>query len=84
MGATAVQGRCADELVFDHLPKNMDVQSYRRTFAQALYLTYVPERTLPPDCTRLRPSEYDANATCKVSEASGHHRVSIVLNHYLR
>lgn len=79
-----VKGRDPKEHVFAHIPKDMDVQSYRRASAQERYLSYASERALPPPNKRLKPADYDADATRQVSRALGHERKSIVLTHYLR
>ncbi|GCE18567.1 site-specific integrase [Dictyobacter kobayashii] len=42
-----IEGRAPHEHVFEHMPKNMDVQSYRRASAQARYRQHAPGRTLP-------------------------------------
>lgn len=80
----AVAGRLPDEHVFEHIPGRIDVHSYRRAYAQALYLHYAPDRQLPPVSGRLRRSDYDYAAAQKVSLALGHNRVDIVARHYLR
>ncbi len=72
------------ERVFVHIPGHLDVHSYRRLFAQALYLSYAPGRTLPPADGRLKRSDYDRDAAQKVSEALGHNRIDVVLRHYIR
>ena len=79
-----VEGRNPDEHVFSHLPKNMDIHSYRREYAQALYLYLAPGRTLPSPQGRLKPSDYDRVAALTVSEQLGHHRLDVMLRHYLR
>lgn len=70
--------------VFARIPKHLDVHSYRREYAQALYLHYAPGRSLPPATGRLKPSDYDRDAAQRVSRALGHNRVDVVLRHYLR
>ncbi len=78
-----VSGRKPDEHVFDHIPKHMDVHSYRREYAQTLYLFHA-DRELPPPGGRLRQSGYDLGAVQRVSWALGHNRLDVVLRHYLR
>jgi integrase len=77
-------GRAADDLVFPHIPKHLDVHSYRREYAQALYLYHAPGRSLPSPTGRLRASDYDRDAAQRVTEALGHNRVDVVLRHYIR
>ncbi len=79
-----VAGLDPETLVFDHIPKHLDVHSYRRGYAQALYLHYAPERELPPVTGRLKPTDYDRTAVQRVSWALGHNRLDVVLRHYLR
>lgn len=79
-----VAGRDPAEHVFDHVPKNMDVQSYRRASAQQRYRNEAPDRELPPTDKRLTPADYDARAVHIVTRALGHERKSIALTHYLR
>ena len=78
------QGRDPEALVFTRIPKHVDVHSYRREFAQALYLQYAPGRSLLPATGRLKRSDYDHQAAERVSLALGHRRVSVVTRHYLR
>ncbi|HEX6479582.1 MAG TPA: integrase [Ktedonobacteraceae bacterium] len=80
----ASAGRDPDASVFARIPKHMDVHSYRREYAQALYLVYAPGRALPPATGRLKRSDYDREAAEQVSHALGHRRVDVVLKHYLR
>lgn len=70
--------------VFARIPKHLDVHSYRREYAQALYLHYAPGQSLPPATGRLKRSEYDRGAAQRVSRALGHNRVDVVLRHYIR
>lgn len=78
------EGRQDDEPVFSRIPKHLDVHSYRRVYAQALYLSLAPGRLLPPQTGRLNPRTYDAEAVMAVSKALGHRRKDVVLHHYLR
>ena len=77
------EGRQDDERAFESIPRHLDVHSYRRGYAQSLYLSLAPGRSLPPS-GRLKPGDYDVEAVQYVSKALGHNRVSIVLQHYLR
>jgi integrase len=79
-----VKGRKPEELVFDHIPKHMDVHAYRREYAQALYLVHAPGRSLPSPKGLLRREDYDLSAAQRVSWALGHNRLDVVLRHYLR
>ncbi len=79
-----VAGRDPGALVFERIPKHLDVHSYRREFAQAFYLLLAPGRSLLPATGRLKRSDYDRQAAEKVSLALGHKRVSVVTRHYLR
>jgi integrase len=79
-----VQGRKADERVFDRLPVHADIHALRREYAQALYQQYAPDRDLPPPQGKLDASHYDKAAALRVSEALGHRRLDVVLRHYLR
>lgn len=78
-----ITGRQADERIFDHIPKHMDVHAYRREYAQALYLFHAG-RELPPLAGRLKRCDYDLSAVQRVSWALGHNRLDVVLRHYLR
>ncbi|HEX3643206.1 MAG TPA: hypothetical protein VHV10_18110 [Ktedonobacteraceae bacterium] len=77
-------GRAADDLVFPRIPKHLDIHSYRREYAQALYLYHAPSWSLPSPTGRLRASDYDRDAAQRVTEALGHNRVDVVLRHYIR
>lgn len=72
------------ELAFARIPKHLDVHSYRRAYAQALYLYHAPGRSLPPAQGRLKPRDYDRAAAKCVTEALGHNRIDVVLRHYVR
>jgi len=78
------EGRLDDERVFPTIPRHLDIHAYRRMYAQSLYLTLSQGRSLPSPTGRLRRSEYDTDAVLHVSQALGHHRTAIVLQHYLR
>jgi integrase len=78
------EGRQDDEQVFARIPKHLDVHSYRRSYAQALYLSLAPGRSLPPPAGHLGPNTCDADAVMAVSKALGHRRKDVVLHHYLR
>lgn len=77
-------GRAEQELVFSRIPKHLDIHSYCRAYAQALYLSYAPGWKLPPSEGRLRQSDYNLEAVQAVSQALGHFRSDVVLRHYLR
>src|SRR5207302_9182625 len=79
-----VQGRAPHERVFDHIPRHMDVHSYRRDSAQRRYLQHAPGQALPPVEGRLGRDDYDPAAAQQVSWALGHNRLDVVLRHYLR
>lgn len=77
-------GRTDEERVFPHIPKHLDVHAYRREFAQALYLSYAPGRSLPPAEGRLKPDDYDRVAAQRTTLALGHARIDVLTRHYLR
>jgi len=79
-----LSGSDPEALVFTRIPKHLDVHSYRREYAQALYLYYAPDRGLPPAQGRLKPRDYDREAAQRVSWALGHNRIDVVIRHYLR
>ena len=79
-----IQDRPPDAHVFEHLAKHMDIHSYRRQYAQALYQYYAPGRELPPAQGRLKRNTYDRDAAERVSWSLGHNRIDVVLRHYLR
>ena len=66
-----VQGRAPHEKVFDHIPRHMDVHSYRRDSAQSRYLQHAPGQALPPVEGRLRREDYDPATTQEVSWTLG-------------
>jgi len=79
---SVVEGRDPDAPVFDHLPSDTDIHSYRRQFAQDLYVL-LSGRALPP-AGRLHTRDLDRDAALVVSRQLGHLRISIVTDHYLR
>ncbi len=82
--AAAREGLADEDRVFPRIPKHLDVHSYRREYAQALYLFHAPGRSLPPATGRLRHMDYDRDAAYEVTLALGHNRVDVVLRHYIR
>jgi integrase len=79
-----IEGRDPGEHLFTRMPKNMDIQSYRRASAQERYQLLAPGRELPPaDTERIKPTDYDATAVQEVSESLGHsrRRRATILNH---
>ena len=72
------------DIVFPRIPSHLDVHSYRREYAQALYLYHAPNRPLPPTLGRLKANDYDRDAAYQVTLALGHNRIDVVLRHYLR
>jgi integrase len=86
----AKEGLAEQEIVFLRIPKHLDVHSYRREYAQALYLYYVEcnsslqQARLPPSTGRLKCKDYDRGAAEKVTRALGHNRIDVVLWHYIR
>lgn len=75
--------RGPDERIFARIPIRLDIQSYRRAYAQALYCEQ-GRRALPAPTGRLRPGTVDAERVLYVSRALGHERVDVTLRHYLR
>jgi len=80
---SVVAERKAEERVFARLP-DTEMHSYRREYAQALYLYHAPGWELPPATGRLQRTDYDLEAVMRVSRALGHNRREVVLNNYLR
>jgi hypothetical protein len=78
------EGLAAEDLVFPRIPKHMDIHSYRREYAQALYLQYAPGFSLPPSQGRLKRGSYHRDAALAVTRALGHNRIEVVLSHYIR
>ncbi len=73
-----------EDLVFLRIPKHLDVHSYRREFAQALYLYHAPGYSLPPTEGRLKRKDYNRDAAEDVTHALGHGRIDVILRHYIR
>ena len=78
-----IEGRDREAHVFERLPSNMDIHSYRRQFAQELY-EYLSGRPLPPQHGRLLADDFDADAALQVSRCLGHNRIDIIFGHYIR
>jgi hypothetical protein len=76
-------GKKDDDKVFARIPSALDVHACRRSYAQALYKT-MTTKPLPPAAGRLPPGSYDQEAVDFVSLCLGHHRLDVVLRHYLR
>jgi integrase len=77
-------GLSNEDRIFQRIPKHLDVHSYRREYAQAVYLYHAPGRSLPPALGRLKRKEYDRAAAYEVTLALGHNRIDVVLRHYIR
>lgn len=78
-----IAGRPAGERVFPRILGRLDVQSYRRAYAQDLYCED-GRRPLPPAHGRLTPGSVDVERALLVSRALGHDRLDVTLRHYLR
>ncbi len=78
-----VIGRSPEERVVPRVPVRLDVQSYRRQYAQDLY-TEGGVRPLPSPTGRLVPGSVDLPRALYVARALGHERIDVVLRHYLR
>jgi hypothetical protein len=78
------EGLADEDVVFPRIPRHLDVHSYRREYAQALYLYYAPGRDLPPPTGRLKREDYDRDAAEEVTHALGHNRIDVVIRHYIR
>jgi integrase len=78
------EGLAENDRIFQRIPKHLDVHSYRREYAQAVYLYHAPGRSLPPVLGRLKRSDYDRAAVYEVTLALGHNRIDVVLRHYIR
>lgn len=78
------------ERVFERVPAAMDVHHYRSQYASELYKSLArPIETLERKekyfCRGdLKGTVYDRAAMLQTSEALGHHRISVIAEHYLR
>jgi integrase len=77
------EGLADEDQIFPRIPKHLDVHSYRREYAQALYLYHAPGYSLPP-AGRLKRGSYNREAAEQVTHALGHNRIDVVLRHYIR
>lgn len=80
---SVLEERDPDAHVFDRLPSDTDIHSYRRQFAQELY-EHLSSRPLPSREGRLRSAELDRDAALVVSHQLGHNRIDIIFGHYIR
>lgn len=89
----AVVDRCrqaGDNIVWDKVPKAMDVHHYRSQYATALYKELARDINDVPRAERfycrgdLKGVVYDRKAMLEVSESLGHSRESVIAEHYLR
>ena len=78
-----VQGRPPGDLLCPHVPVRIDVHSYRRAYAQQLYMDG-GRLALPPVAGRLPRGSIDHERALVVAHALGHGRVDVVVRHYLR
>ncbi len=78
-----VADRPPGEHLVERVPARLDVQSYRRLYAQGLYCEG-GRRTLPPGEGRLPRGAVDRERALYVSRALGHERSDVTVRHYLR
>lgn len=78
-----VAGRAPNDRLFPRVPSRLDVHSYRRLYAQALYGER-GRRPLPPPDDRLAPGSVDPERGLYVVRALGHNRLDVLTRHYLR
>jgi integrase len=78
-----VEDRAPNEHVFTRISGLLDIQSYRRQFAQELY-EQLSGKPLPPVEGRLRSADLDRKAALEVSRRLGHNRIDVIFGHYLR
>ncbi len=78
-----VAARLPEDLLFPRIPVRLDIHSYRRAYAQALYREG-DTRLLPPREGRLPRGSVDRERALYVSRALGHERIDVVVRHYLR
>lgn len=81
--SSVTSGRDAAETIFPRVPVRLDIHSYRRAYAQALYCAGTT-RPLPAPEGRLAPGSIDQERALYVSHALGHARIDIMTRHYLR
>jgi integrase len=75
-----VSGRPADAHVFARIPRMLDIQSYRRQFAQELY-EHLAGRPLPPRERRMQVALLDCEAALFVSRCLGHNRLEVLASY---
>ncbi len=78
-----VADRPPDERLVGRVPARLDIQAYRRLYAQGLYCEG-GRRVLPPGEGRLPRGVIDRERALYVSRALGHERIDITVRHYLR
>ncbi len=78
-----VEGRSPDEHIFTRVSGLLDIHSYRRQFAQDLYVL-LSGKPLPPQEGRLQSADFDKDTALAVSKELGHNRVDIIFSHYIR
>ena len=75
-----VSGRPADAHVFARIPRMLDIQSYRRQFAQELY-AHLAGRPLPAREGRMQVALLDREAALIVSRCLGHNRLEVLASY---
>ena len=75
-----VSGRPADAHVFARIPRMLDIQSYRRQFAQELY-EHLAGRPLPLREKRMQLALLDREAALIVSRCLGHNRLEVLASY---
>jgi integrase len=80
---SVIEGRAADEHVFERIPSNLDIHAIRREYACALY-EHFAGHPIPIREGGLRITDLDREAVLKVSWALGHNRIEVVVTHYLQ
>ncbi len=85
-----IMREAGNEKVFDRVPAAMDVHHYRSQYATELYKSLARpieqlDRKEKYFCRGdLKGVVYDRSAMLQTSEALGHHRISVIAEHYLR
>ena len=77
-----VEGKKPEEHVFTRIGNALDIQSYRRQFAQELY-EHLAGKPLPPVEGRLSSPDLDLEAALEVSHRLGHNRIDVIFGFYL-
>lgn len=79
--ASFIQNYASGEKLFDNYTKKIDNHAFRGEYARELYKQICEDKGLDTQCIQ---GKYENDVLKEVSEALGHNRISVVVEHYMK